>query len=576
MPPPFRAPRGAGLADIDQAIQTGAFTPIIGAACSCLDHDGEPRSNLASDIQRRAVELVTDLNIRDDQLSRDDLRYLHEIIDFGPQFGSPPHEQQLQVEQRNLLLALLRIDRLACLLFKTPAQLDQPSESLWRHRANHRIHFPRRPDDWQVPLNSLHAPAFAQSLADGIRAADAIVGSSDATTYDRLGLGAAGIRHQLHAIRAALFGDDNLPRRHAAITLTELLWFGHLLWHVFRFDLQYYPTSTELAFQLSLQAPELRYPPELPSLAQAAQALPDPVTPIAEWFCHYSDHQHLSAFYRTLAEWLARAFGVYRDAEDPDLLPPVLPTILTTNYDREIEKALEKHSRTYNVLIPVRHVRWARRESEAKRRKYAESTWLLKTVWSSHHSVPRGEGRKITWRFGGRVSSNLPQSDVQDIHPRDTVEKWEGPLVIKLHGSPLDILPSPESVPRLPASMTNLSDASLFEHRLVLSEADYLEDLRDDLPDQIKDILSTGNRTLVFLGQSISDWNVRVRLAHHVHWSSYPDYRHSNTLVQTRLAVNRNFRRFDTGFMGPLNIDIVDKDLALVRERIDKHMPQKR
>jgi hypothetical protein len=180
------------------------------------------------------------------------------------------------------------------------------------------------------------------------------------------------------------------------------------------------------------------------------------------------------------------------------------------------------------------------------------------------------------WNYGGCANANHQRGDNETLNPINTIDikQVKGPLVIKLHGSPLDELPDAK-VDDLPEKLRWVDDDFEYQHRIVISESDYLRDLRDDLPDQIKGFLSEGKRILVFLGQSIADWNIRVRLADHVRWSMFSGG-DEIPQRQARFAINKRVRRFDTGIMGPLRIDVIREDLKAVPMLILDHSKQMR
>ncbi len=593
----YREPRIVGLTEIDKALIAGTFTPVVGAACSSLEYRDEPRAELSRDIRRKALSLAgyisTTICCPD---AAEDVRHLYELVPPSSDEVLEPTPTSMFGELGDLLHALIHLDRLACRLFQPPWNPIQSAAamggaiSLWRRDSDRQIQLPRRSEDWEVSLaGGEDADAFGRALTVAITAADTLFASKSECKIrsEDLGLGSIEIRNQLTALKRNLFGASDVPA-HPALTLPDLIWLGHLLWHVLRFDLAYYPTSTELAFQLSLQASlGLLYVREIPSLAQAAQALADPLTHIKRWFTFYSSNSTKSEFYSTLADWLTRMYALHREpAEDSDRVPPLLPVVLTTNYDVALEKALDERMKPYHVLLPVRHIRWPKNRPESARRPIERSIWLLKTMRRRNDSA-RGDLWSPTWRYGGRATVPYGRSDEEAGDPYDTLGKLEGPLVIKLHGSPLDDLPfSTDDVRLLPDTLRNAADERRLAHRIVVSESDYLRDLRDDLPAQIQKILSQGNRTLVFLGQSVSDWNIRVRLADHVQWSRFGDTDNVGILSETiddirpeeqpRFAINKRVGRFDSGILGTLKIDVINTDLRDVHDRIEMYLPKVR
>jgi hypothetical protein len=502
-----------------------------------------------------------------------DLRHLHELVDIDSGIEETPPANFLAPEMAALLHALLRVDRFACTFFQANQMpiVAGSRIALWKTRDERRVRLPRHSEEWEVPFaDRPEVSAFYRSLEVAITAAEQAEREAVRRDWADLGLGAGAIQNQLIGFRQILFGVADHSSGRQALTLPDLVWLGGLLWHVLRFDLPYYPTSAELAFQVALEAQAgVGYDRELPSLAQAAQMIADPLTCITRWFAFYATNKTQSRLYNTLAEWLLLTFNQRRTAAAVRRLAPPAPVILTTNYDRAIESALDEKLSSYHVLIPVTHIRWRRGTEPAG--MLHEQIWLLKTMHRDNNS------RKwvVRWNYGG-CSSPRQRGNLEASDPHNTVDlrNLVGPLVIKLHGSPLEDLPEAK-IEDLWEKLTHVDDDFQYQHRIVISEADYLRDLRDDLPDQIKGILSEGNRVLVFLGQSIADWNIRMRLADHVRWSTFGDA-DDRPQAQRRFAINKRARRFDTGIMGRLHINVIKEDLGAVPSRIETFSRQLR
>lgn len=573
------------LNGVESALATGTFTPVVGAACSTLDCDDEPRKELGVDVQRKLMALAAYIKKTAAEDSEADVEHLHQLVDIDSAFSEDP--LPLNPTMAALLHTLLRVDRFACTFFhdNRPRITENNRISLWKTRDDRRVRLPRYTDEWEVPFGDRpEASSFRLSLDGAIRAAQAAQKEAqlrDARPDDLqadwdwsdLGLGAGAIQDQLTGFRNALFGCAESVGK-PSLTLPDLVWLGHLLWHVLRFDLRYYPTSAELAFQLSLHSnPGIgnAYDREVPSLAQAAQMVADPLKHLTRWFTYYNTNKTPSHLYNTLAEWLVLTFNRHRTtAATRGKLAVPLPVILTTNYDRAIENALDAKHSSYHVLIPISYIFIPKDANRSKENRH--SIWLLKSRYRENKQwVTR-------WNYGGCANARFVRSDIENANLRKTLQRVEGPLVIKLHGSPLESLPD-SKVGDLPETLSEVDDDYRYEHRIVISESDYLRDLRDDLPDQIRDLLSDGNRVLVFMGQSIADWNIRVRLADHVRWSSPGggggDY-DAPPYPQVRFAINKKTRRFDTGIMGRLHINVIWADLQKIPTLLENQSKEMR
>jgi len=329
------------------------------------------------------------------------------------------------------------------------------------------------------------------------------------------------------------YGEINELRRvgvdlktQKTIRLDELSWLADLLWHTLRYHLPAYPTTAELAFQLSLMIGVTGYPQlrrgELAQIAELQANYENQVEKIRRWF-EFCEHKNRppSDFHLGIAAALQYQFERRRDLEP-------WPIAFVTNYDRALEKAFEHLGLKYHVVFPLL-VGWATES--------VSITWVFKTIFPPDStSAPPGPRDCTDWE-----SAEGPDNLVQ------------GPIVIKLHGSPLEPLPDAKDIgyPR-----------SQLQHWIVLSESSYLATIvgRESYPKWIeKELGGTPRRALWFLGYSISDWNIRLRLYEHL--------LHTEEAVQTkggrpmRLAIDRRFDALRAAVLGPLQVTIYITDL---------------
>jgi len=560
MPPGFK------IDVLEDAVANGTFTPVIGAACSTLDHEGEPRHQLGDDIRAEAAEMIPYLN-------EAERRYLDELIDCDTEMLALPSASPGNDALINLRVALFRLDRAAALTFKRAVETynnraNKSCEFLWKRRTSSTgLSFPRLIGDWHVPLqySSMKEPLL-KALDDAIRAAHAVSDVRN-TTWKERGLGAEAIIANLQSVSTALSESDE------SLTLLDLVWIGNLLWHSLRFNLQYYPTSAELAFQLSLcttaASGSARGMP--PLLAQAAQAASQSIENIKRWFSFYAERRAESGFYRNLAAWLQKRFNDSSTTNNPCLDKGApLPMVFTTNYDCEIEAALDQLGCSYHVVMPVYITH--KNYSETRTNK---PLWLTKTVKYDGHRL-----RELPWEYAGNTELSKTNSD--SANPEQPRKAFVGPIVVKLHGSPLEDLPGRNEVVSIPDWVKSIisEDAldSRYEHRVTLTEGDYLSDLRREIPVWVQKALRTRRRRLFFLGQSVSDWNIRLRLADHINWAGRNDNAALSEAATAepgpeparyrRFAVNRSTGFFDVAFMDDLGIGQLLVDLEVVQRTV--------
>jgi len=545
------------IAALEHSAREGSFTPIIGAGCSTLSHSGEPRHQLPRDIQQKALMIAA-------RLDEDDVHHLNELIDLPP-----TTDDSSRVAFEPFLIdfhvALIKLDRFASMVFRhagsqQTGDATRPRE-LWRRNPGSILSFPRSATEWNVPLLLSESwREFHQQLSVAISAASVIASSMRAAEWDRQGLGSKGIRFNLESLKERLFDEAGLPRPGASLALRDLVWIGDLLWHSLRFDLPYYPTSAELAFQFSLYAlSATSAASQPPTLAQAAEAVSDSAQRLATWFQFYAQHPEPSRFYGVVARLLVHMFNRHSDTETY-FRPRLSPIALTTNYDCEIETALRYTGSPYAVMIPV----WLARRPHNSSINLAP-LWLIKFVNTET------ERTAVAWHYGGS-SSKIVRSNTEDSGPN--FRPFPGPVVVKLHGSPTEALPDTDQVLDLPDYINDRLGrdkwTSWFVHRIVISETDYLRDMTHGLPYWLDKHVHAQRRRLFFLGHSISDWNLRL------HITSNESEVDESELVPApeskqfkRFAVNLA-SEFDRAVMSSLGIAQLTTDLEKMQRALEK------
>jgi hypothetical protein len=244
---------------------------------------------------------------------------------------------------------------------------------------------------------------------------------------------------------------------------------------------------------------------------------------LGEWFTRLDDlnRDYPSSVYLTLAvamdyafknsnlvHTLERSGKPVTSAEGGSRGPSALPVLFSTNYDREMERAFdllyarrcergaEERPCGYHVAVPV----WSGCQGETN---LGAPSWLIRKV--TFRPGAKDGGRREYWQL-------LPQDG-----PPRTEYHFTGPLLVKLHGSPTDSLSFGED--------WGAGSSAVYTHRVVISESDYLRDIllltsptashgnvgSERLPPWLSDLFFKA-KTLCFLGQSVSDWNIRLRL----------------------------------------------------------------
>jgi hypothetical protein len=328
-----------------------------------------------------------------------------------------------------------------------------------------------------------------------------------------------------------------------AIRIEFLEWLPELLWYTLRYWTPCLPTTSEMAFDLSLKA--FLAPPIKVELAQAAEALRGKPAKLADdikaWFdyCH-SRQVRLTRFHVAIASVLQNMYDMYRAREEEkranqhipaaEAIPSAyLPVAFTTNFDRSLERVFEELDISFHVVYPVRSRRG-------------------------------GSEARIKWKFSTHYSRDCPQKlfetemSCDDLFNEDQeTSTLVGPVIVKLHGSPLD-------------------SSGNDQHWLVLSELGYLEalDQRSKLPTWLERQLAgeqdagsqEESRSLWFLGYSITDWNVRLRLYEHL--------RHGQNagIGSIKRAVDKKLDSYRMAILGSLEIQLYVGDLNILPRMI--------
>lgn len=301
------------------------------------------------------------------------------------------------------------------------------------------------------------------------------------------------------------------------LRLDAVQWMSELVWYTLRYWLPCYPTTAEMAFELSLMVDDA--PPRRAELAQAAQAMEnvDPeslATEVSNLMLYCEERQQsdpggsrsTKAFYHGVATALQHQYDLFaasRITTDPhdkyrngtvsaiksdsvgrrEELPP--PIMFTTNFDNALENVFLENDVVFHVIYPM-----LGSVEEGDEKKAGLPVWWFKTVYKASSRIrPQNE----TWKSITDTSSGKPD-----------MSRIEGPLIVKLHGAPCIEKPERNS-----------------ECWMVLSEVGYLQALggQGSMPKWLSEQLGTGKeskRSLWFLGYSISDWNVRLRLFEHI------------------------------------------------------------
>jgi len=380
------------------------------------------------------------------------------------------------------------------------------------------------------------------------------------------------------AVNALEARQFDFSKRGSRIAVSEISWLTQLLWYSLTYRIPVYPSTSDLAFRLSLFSRNV--PPRVGELAQAAETVANYKTLVEQVkkifrFCDKSMSTHFGDLHLAVAAALGFAFEGYKEKmilfaqEDDDVpdfrstSPPPPPMALTTNFDMALEHAFDSLAISYHVVFPV----FAREASSMNLLTQPSGDSAKEEFVGFAQLSPSDAGKKrliipeIIWVVK-TVSKEPNCEDCVDweVWSKEfALEKVEGPIIVKLHGSPLEKIPEkklPKYRDRYPC--------------VVLPESTYLEMTLQD-SSEFSLWISNGlkatrqeqkERGLWFLGYSVSDWNVRLRLYQQLRWT----FELSANELPGLFAVNREFDRYQSAVFGRLRVVQRAADLRMVAD----------
>jgi hypothetical protein len=311
------------------------------------------------------------------------------------------------------------------------------------------------------------------------------------------------------------------------LTGSAVEYLTQVFWHSVTFSSVVYPHSDDLAIQVSLalggsQPTKRRSPPEAVQRPANADAIPELARTIAASVSRGRRYgkagtSERDRFFDSVGAVMQSTYDLYRAQLDTvpfnhdgrgAIEPPV---VFTTNFDLEIERALATSARTatcYYVAIPVVV------EGESKAR--ASSAGTLRWV------VGRFKTAKAI-RTSMLVKSDGEEGDWMWFSQMDEPELLNGPLLVKLNGSPLHEVPTEAR-----KIGEDNGDTNRVHRATLIDEVDFVEAMRADtsqyvkfkngarrdfgFPDWLSESLDSESRFWLFCGNRLADWTLRLHL----------------------------------------------------------------
>jgi hypothetical protein len=502
---PLRRPEGGSADSIRWAVASGAFTPLLGTACTKL---GENLRRARPELERRLEWLLGAMRGKRERQYVVSLRAakLPGGRNLSPtRYRGNDRRVRLLIDLQSCLvrLGLQAGEILVQALSSQPCCID----GIGAH---------------SVALGLVEESQSARLRSLCFAAANQAAALEDAPELDRpeLGLGILGIRNQLVWLTWSLFSLDLLDGvdedcrkwslrypldspfrpsvREPRLYVAQLEWLAKLLWHTLRYDALMYPGDDELAFQLAVCMNEIFLPRtksvgEVTLLAREAEV----ERSVIGWYSAiHAAGSRLAGEPRGLTEAVARALAHRPREMDPTSPPKIknaarhLAVAVDMNLDSELVNTFRRRDLACSLLFPVT-VSFRR-----SRRSKSEHDWLL--------LMTAGAGPQARLLGNDTTSAAALKARVP------------GPLVVKLRGAPLEEVPAAGEIDLGAAAY--LRDASRVEvrHRLILSDYDAGVGLfsiaeAETLPMGVRDLLLEPGRTLCFIGYSVEDLSGRLR-----------------------------------------------------------------
>jgi hypothetical protein len=343
------------------------------------------------------------------------------------------------------------------------------------------------------------------------------------------------IQRQNLGLMTAMAGNGGGCR----LYLSQIEWICDLLWHTFRFDAAMYPPPEDLAFQLSLCAEDVlpkkaRFSATVTAFPRASECLPR----LFKYYSGLASEVSTDSRNRSVYEAIARALCQIDAAAAGEAGDKQVPLAFSTNLDMEIERVLEAKRRDHHVLFPI-----LVKEKTAGGREVSSSGWLLMTE-SSYW--------KCSWHF---VSEGTTAEDLAKV--------VRGPLIVKLRGSPLHLLPRSLEVGLLGKTkggeLRVSAPTTEYSHRALLSDYDVLESLLEGprVPSCVRDLLAIRSHLLCFLGYPLGDPNGLFGLHQGVHLARGPEA----SAASPQVLVDYPRDKFRHAILSKLSIDLVEMPL---------------
>ena len=287
------------------------------------------------------------------------------------------------------------------------------------------------------------------------------------------------------------------------------------------------------------------------------------------------------------------------------------PVVFTTNYDQGVEMAIEETIRqnnlslqscingitSYRVLYPI--LAKANSALPIKQRNIGTDKQKFRLWWIARDwSYVSGEEPKICYQVVSELAPkdeagspsypdmetlppgapHLHSNKVQELWTRNELtgrsEQVGGPILVKLHGSPLHFLPP--SFEHFDAtslsSKTGADDCCICQdylHFIVMSEHQYVNAImkKSTFPLWAENMLAAPYKHILFMGYSMSDWNIRMQLGKSSEFVSNSGEKDNCTAIVIDPSDS------ERALLKRLGVDVMPRKLANFRTKLFGELP---
>jgi len=514
---------------LKKVVTSGHFAPILGATCHIASERREEAFSSLRDHLGWIYEQTGDGELWEHVYSIVLSKLKRDILGgVALQVRNPPLDWWPRLVAFQVLLAKVSVQ--ACKLFGLGmCQQAKGIDDLAKYYVDL--------ENLSTSEDSLpSSTVFRRDLAHLVNKAADLHSRTEHFPNIRSELGMNGIQVQLAILLSEIFSDVDpevedfpagiLPTSHRSrgdgtyLRLSDLQWLADLLWHTLRFQVPLYPSSEDLAFQLAVSADEI-LPPKRETVGAVASFVQkkEKYLPslIASWLqrCHQSglDERPIEkGFYKAIVRGLTYSSTTTARRKKPketaggsflsatDRFRKRLSLVINTNFDMELEDAFGESA--YHIIIPINvHFRRGAQES-------SEPDWLI--------NIANPDSGK-SWSLLGDSWSRAVSAEKNRL---SLLQKYlQGPVIVKLHGSPLQGLPEFKAIDGSASSYLSNTKLTHVTHRLVFSEYDLLHQIIEGgvLPGGLRELLP--REKLCFMGFRFSDFYHRLQLYDHARFS---------------------------------------------------------